>query len=84
MGSATTQALAASTQALAAASGVSIDTARELFAAARAVGDSSHLSGALADPSAPVEARQAVVSAVFGGYSQSAQSVLRTVVAERW
>ena len=49
MGSATTQALAASTQALAAASGVSIDTARELFAAARAVGDSSHLSGALAD-----------------------------------
>jgi len=84
MGSATTQALAASTQALAAASGVSIDTARELFAAARAVGDSSHLSGALADPSAPVEARQNVVSAVFGGYSQSAQSVLRTVVAERW
>jgi len=84
MGSATTQALAASTQALAAASGVSIDTARELFAAARAVGDSSHLSGALADPSAPVEARQDVVSAVFGGYSQNAQSVLRTVVAERW
>lgn len=84
MGSATTQALAASTQALAAASGVSIDTARELFAAARAVGDSSHLSGALADPSAPVAARQNVVAAVFGGFSQSAQSVLKTAVAERW
>lgn len=84
MGSATTQALAASTQALAAASGVSIDTARELFAAARAVGDSSHLSGALAEPSAPAEARQNVVAAVFGGYSQNAQSVLRAVVAERW
>lgn len=37
MGSATTQALAASTQALAAAKDVTLDTARELFAAARAV-----------------------------------------------
>ena len=49
MGSATTQALAATTAALDAASGVDLDTARELFAAARIVGDSSHLSGALAD-----------------------------------
>ncbi|MFT4259915.1 F0F1 ATP synthase subunit delta [Microbacterium sp.] len=84
MGSATTQALAASTQALAAASGVSIDTARELFAAARAVGDSSQLSGALADPAAARAARQNVVAAVFGGFSPSTQSVLKTVVAERW
>jgi F-type H+-transporting ATPase subunit delta len=84
MGSATTQALAASVQALAAASGVTLDTARELFAAAHAVGESSHLSGALADASAPAEARQNVVSAVFGGFSQNAQSVLRAVVSERW
>ncbi|MGK3948002.1 F0F1 ATP synthase subunit delta [Microbacterium sp. K2] len=84
MGSATTQALAASAQTLAAAKDVTLDTARELFAAARAVTESSHLSGALADASAPVEARQNVVAAVFGGFSQDAQSVLKTVVAERW
>ncbi|GAA1127255.1 F0F1 ATP synthase subunit delta [Microbacterium natoriense] len=84
MGSATTQALAASTEALAAASSVSIDTARELFAAAHAVGESSHLSGALADPAAPAAARQNVVAAVFGGFSQDVQNVLKTVVAERW
>lgn len=84
MGSATTQALAASVQALAAASGVTLDTSRELFAAAHAVGESSHLSGALADPSAPVEARQNVVSAVFGGFSQNTRDILTTVVSERW
>lgn len=84
MGSATTQALAASTQALAAAKDVTLDTARELFAAAHAVGESSQLSGALADPAAPEAARQDVVSAVFGGLSANTQTVLRTVVAERW
>lgn len=84
MGSATTQALAASIQTLAAATDVTLDTAKELFAAAGAVGESSQLSGALADPSAPAEARQNVVAAVFGGFSQSAQRVLKTVVAERW
>lgn len=84
MGSATTQALAASIQTLAAAKDVTLDTARELFAAARAVTESSQLSGALADPAAPAVARQNVVAAVFGGFSQGAQSVLKTVVAERW
>lgn len=84
MGSATTQALAASVEALANAEGVTLDTARELFDAARAVGDSSPLSGALADASAPAEARQNVISAVFGGFSQNAQSVLKAVAAERW
>ncbi|MFT4157139.1 MAG: F0F1 ATP synthase subunit delta [Microbacterium sp.] len=84
MGSATTQARAASTKALAAASAVTIDTARELFAAAHAVGESSQLSGALADPAAPTLARQNVVSAVFGAFSQDAQQVLKAVVAQRW
>ncbi|WP_309101920.1 F0F1 ATP synthase subunit delta [Microbacterium sp.] len=84
MGSATTQALAASVQALAEASGVTLDTARELFAAARAVGGSSHLSGALADPSAPAEARRNVVGAVFGEFSALTRDVLKVAVAERW
>ena len=56
MGSATTQALAATTAALDAAAGVDLDRARELFAAARIVGDSPQLSGALADSSASAEA----------------------------
>ncbi|EYT59567.1 MULTISPECIES: F0F1 ATP synthase subunit delta [Microbacterium] len=84
MGSATTQALAASIKTLAAAKDVTLDTARELFAAAHAVSASSQLSGALADPSAPAAARQDVVAAVFGGFSAGAQGVLKTVVAERW
>ncbi|WEK62820.1 MAG: F0F1 ATP synthase subunit delta [Candidatus Microbacterium colombiense] len=84
MGSATAQALAASTQALAAAKDVTLETARELFAAARAVGDSSQLSGALADPAAPATARQNVVGAVFGGLSEGSRLVLSTAVAERW
>ncbi|MFE1665927.1 F0F1 ATP synthase subunit delta [Microbacterium sp. P02] len=85
MGSATTQATAAATTALAAVSTVDIDTARELFAAARAIGDSPQLSGALADSSASGEARANVVSAVFGGPFQPVTvSLLTTVVTQRW
>ncbi|MDN3497346.1 F0F1 ATP synthase subunit delta [Planococcus sp. APC 4015] len=85
MGSATTQALAAATSALDAASGVDLDVARELFAAARAVGDSSQLSGALADSAAPSAARRNVVTAVFGSTFRAATvSLLTKVVDERW
>ncbi|MGX1791457.1 F0F1 ATP synthase subunit delta [Microbacterium sp. NPDC055312] len=84
MGSATTQALAASTDALAAASGLTLDSAAELFAAARAIGESAQLSGALADPAAPAEARSALVSAVFAGVSAPVRSLLTTVAAQRW
>lgn len=85
MGSATTQATAAATTALAAASTVDIDTARELFAAAGAIGDSPQLSGALADASAPDDARANVVSAVFGGsFRPDTVSLLTTLVAQRW
>ncbi|WP_313356949.1 F0F1 ATP synthase subunit delta [Microbacterium sp.] len=84
MGSATTQALAASTDALAAASGLNLESAAELFAAARAIGESAQLSGALADPAAPAEARSALVSAVFAGVSAPVRSLLTTVAAQRW
>lgn len=84
MGSATTQSLAASTDALAAASGLNLDSAAELFAAARAIGDSAQLSGALADPSASAEARTALVSSVFGAASAPVRSILATVAAQRW
>lgn len=84
MGSATTQALEASTNALAATSGVTLDSAAELFAAARALVESSQLSGALADPTAPAEARTALVAGVFAGASASTRAVLTAAVAERW
>ncbi|WCM56455.1 F0F1 ATP synthase subunit delta [Microbacterium sp. EF45047] len=84
MGSATTQALAATTDALAAESGLTLDSAAELFAAARTVGESGQLSGALADPAAPAQARTALAQAVFAGSSAPVRSVLTAAVAQRW
>lgn len=85
MGSATTQALAATTTALGAASGVDLGVARELFAAARAVGDSPQLSGALADSAAASAARRKVVTDVFGAaLSSTSVSLLSTAVDQRW
>ncbi len=85
MGSATTQALTATRAALNAAEGVDLDTARELFAAARIIGDVSHLSGALADPTAPPASRTRLVADVFGGeYSPATVSLLTTAAAQRW
>jgi F-type H+-transporting ATPase subunit delta len=84
MGSATTQALAATTSALEAAPGVDLDVARELFSAVRVLAGSSQLSGALSDASAPAAARQQVVTKVFGGSSAATVAVLQAAVAERW
>ena len=52
MGSATTQAQRASNAELSGAKGLDLAVASQLFHAARVVGSPSHLSGALADPSA--------------------------------
>lgn len=85
MGSATTQALAATTSALRASSGITLDVARELFSVARAVGDSSQLSGALSDSAATPAARQGVVAAVFApSVSATAARLVDTAVSERW
>ncbi|MFS0867985.1 F0F1 ATP synthase subunit delta [Microbacterium sp. 179-B 1A2 NHS] len=84
MGSATTQALAATTSALQAAPSVDLGVARELFAAVRALAGSSHLSGALSDASAPAEARRGVVTAVFGGFSPASVAVLQAAAGQRW
>jgi F-type H+-transporting ATPase subunit delta len=65
--------------------GVDLDTARELFAAARVVGDMSHLSGALADSTALPATRTRLVSDVFGGqFSKTTVSLLTSVAAQRW
>lgn len=84
MGSATTQALAASTAALGSTDGVDLGVARELFAAARSLGETSQLSGALADAAAAPAKREQVVSAVFGTYAPATVSLLKTVTAQRW
>ncbi len=83
MGSATTQALAAGVTALDAEK-VDLDTARELFAAARAVAGSKALSGALADSTAAPESRSALVGRVFTTLSPVAQSLLTSAAAQRW
>lgn len=85
MGSATTQALEATTAALNAASGVDLGVAGELFAAARAVGGSSQLSGALADGAAAPAARAKVVADVFGAVlAPTSVSLLTSAVQQRW
>lgn len=84
MGSATTQALAASTAALAQAKGVTLDTAGELFTAARLVGESGQLSGALADPAAPAGLREKLVASVFAGTSATTREVISAAAAQRW
>lgn len=85
MGSATTQARQAVTAALGASSGVDLDVAAELFAAARTVAGSSQLSGALADSSAAPVARAKVVAAVFGPSVRPVTAKLLTTLTEqRW
>jgi F-type H+-transporting ATPase subunit delta len=85
MGSATTQARQAVTTALGASSGVDLDAAAELFAAARTVAGSSQLSGALADSSAAPAARAKVVAAVFGpSVKPVTAQLLTTLTEQRW
>ena len=85
MGSATTQARTATSEALASASGVDLDVARELFAAVAAVSGSAQLSGALSDSSVPAEARAGLVSAVFGpSYRPATVSLLTSAAQQRW
>lgn len=84
MGSATTQARAASVAALSAATGVDLVVARELFEAARALGETPQLSGALAAAAAPVAARQKIVADVFGGCAPATVVLLNAVAAQRW
>ncbi len=84
MGSATTQALEVSNRGLASTEGIDLQVASELFAIARVVGGSSHLSGALADPAAPAAARAKLVEDVFGSLSPAAVSLVKTAVEQRW
>lgn len=85
MGSATNQARLATTAALASAAGVDLTVARELFVAARELGDSAQLSGALADSAAAPAARLKVVADVFAStMNATTVQLLSTLVEQRW
>ena len=84
MGSATTQALTATTAALNAATVDDLGVARELFIAARTIGESSQLSGALSAWGVPGQARAGVAAQVFATFTPTTVALLRTAVAERW
>jgi len=85
MGSATTHALAGAHAALAQTAGVDLGVTGELFEAARALGENSHLRSALADSAAAPEARRGVVTAVFGSsVSPATLSLLGVIVDQRW
>ncbi|HWI32646.1 MAG TPA: F0F1 ATP synthase subunit delta [Microbacterium sp.] len=85
MGSATTQALGSTVAALDAQTTIDLDTARELFAAARVVGESSQLSGALADPTAPAGTRARLVADIFGkSFRPATVAVLTATAQQRW
>ncbi|WP_243227109.1 F0F1 ATP synthase subunit delta [Microbacterium sp. CIAB417] len=85
MGSATTQARARVGAVLGDASGIDLTVARELFQAARLLGSTPALAGALADPAAAPAARSQVVSDVFGRvFSANAVQLLTSAATVRW
>ena len=85
MGSATRQARAVSRAALAALDTVELTTVEELFAAGRAIGESSQLRAMLADFAAAESEKKAIVAAVFGDRLGSpALGIVNAAVGCRW
>lgn len=84
MGSATTQALAATEKALDATTFNDLSVAQELFVAARTIGESSQLGGALSAWGVAGETRAAVAGQVFATLQPATVALLKTAAAERW
>lgn len=86
MGSATREALVSAKSALADLGGtIDLATGESLFSAGRAVGNSSQLLSALADPSADIAAKVTLVKAVFTpSLTPQAVELLAALVSERW
>ena len=84
MGSATRESVSAAIAALTAQSGVDLATGEQLLTAALTVDGAPHLRAALADDAADPADRQAVVNALFSGYTKTAQTVIAALVAGRW
>ncbi|PPI01958.1 F0F1 ATP synthase subunit delta [Rathayibacter sp. AY1D1] len=85
MGSASRQALASAKAELSALAGqASLDTAQQLFEAARVIDGQAQLRAALADPSADSSSKQALVARVFGPFGEPAKRLLTVIVGHRW
>jgi len=84
MGSATRQALSASTEALSSLGTADVATGEQLLAAGRVIGDSAQLLAALSDSSAETADKVSIVDAVFSSLSAGARSLLQTVASNRW
>jgi F-type H+-transporting ATPase subunit delta len=84
MGSATRQALSASTAALSSLGTADVATGEQLLAAGRVIGGSAQLLTALSDSSAETADKVSIVDAVFSEQSAGTRSLLGTVVGNRW
>ena len=85
MASSTRASKAAAEQALAAHSGLTLDTAAELFAVANALQQSAQLRSLLTDPSAAQASKDQVVNSVFGSrVSETTVALTRTLASLRW
>ncbi|MFD6054922.1 F0F1 ATP synthase subunit delta [Agromyces sp. NPDC060279] len=85
MGSATTQALAATRAALGALGPAELSVASELLAAVRVIGATPQLRTALTDNEADAAQKRALVESVFGGkISAGAASLLVSAASSRW
>ncbi|RNE63660.1 F0F1 ATP synthase subunit delta [Cryobacterium tepidiphilum] len=85
MRSATREALSTARAELAAMGAVDLATGENLFEAARAIGNSFQLLGALSDPVADSSAKVALVDAVFTkAVTPNALRLLETVAGGRW
>lgn len=84
MGSATTQALAATEKALDATTITDLSVARELFLAARTIGESSQLGGALSAWGVAGDTRAGVAGQVFASLQPSTVALLKVAAGQRW
>jgi F-type H+-transporting ATPase subunit delta len=85
MGSATREALSASRSALAGLGGkTDLATGEQLLAAGRAIGESSPLLAALADPSAAAADKASIITTIFSSVTKQAKELLVSVVSSRW
>ena len=84
MGSATRQALSASTAALSSLGTADVATGEQLLAAGRVIGGSAQLLTALSDSSAETADKVSIVDAVFSEQSAGTRGLLGTVVGNRW
>jgi F-type H+-transporting ATPase subunit delta len=83
--SSTRAAKLAAEQALGSLSGLTLDTAAELFAVANALHQSAQLRSILTDPSAAVAGKEKVIRSVFGGKLSDASLNLTITLAKlRW